>query len=145
MGHPSNKLYPHLLFHEGGVGPSHKAMQAFASRRGPGLGAPAPLSFMRHYHSLLISLDLSRVGISYYTFFFYTMFFIYNDTYWDGTFIEEAARRFGLELSLQRRARHLETRTPLLDTHFGIQRGWGSKEAWHCGGCMTEVVDDWLE
>jgi hypothetical protein len=44
-------------------------------------------------------------------------FFIYNDTYWDGTFIEEAARRFGLELSLQRRTRHLETRTHHFSTH----------------------------
>lgn len=49
--------------------------------------------------------------------FFYMTFFIYNDTYWDGTFIEEAARRFGLELSLQRRTRHLETRTHHFSTH----------------------------
>lgn len=149
MGHPSNKLYPHLLFHEGGVGPSHKVMQAFASRRGPGPGAFAPLSFMRHYHSLLFSWDsfgVSRMSISYYTFFFlYHVDFIYNDTYWDGTFIEEAARRFGLELSLQRRTRHLETRThhfsTLWDTTgLGEAKRHGIVEV-HDGGCgrLAEV------
>ena len=74
------------------------------------------------------------------------MFFIYNDTYWDGTFIEDAARRFGLELSLQRRARHLETRTPLLDTHTLGYNGAGEvKKHGIVEGCMMEDVDDWLE